>query len=212
MYNETVHHLFRDFRKAYDLVRREVLYNTVMEFGIPTKLVRMINICMIVFPSKLSKTRRLLIATAFRLSFLEYVIRKGQLNQVGLKLNGTYQLLAYADVVILVGDNIDTKIKTEILNDSGKKLSLEIRTEKTKYMLLSCHQNAGQNREVKIATRSFENVSQFKYLEMTVTNKTFIQEEIKRRLNSGYACYHSVPNTLSSHVLSRKKKLEYTKL
>jgi hypothetical protein len=39
---------------------------------------------------------------------LEYAIRKVQENQVGLKLNGTHQLLAYADVVNLLGDSIDT--------------------------------------------------------------------------------------------------------
>jgi hypothetical protein len=43
--------------------------------------------------------------------------------------------------------------------------------EKTKYMLLSRHQNAGQNRDIKIANRLFENVSQFRYLGTTVTNK-----------------------------------------
>jgi hypothetical protein len=51
-------------------------------------------------------------------------------------------------------------------------------------MLLSRHQNVGQNRGIKIANRSFENVPQFKYLGTTVTNQNLIQEEIKRRLNS----------------------------
>jgi hypothetical protein len=45
--------------------------------------------------------------------------------------------------------------------------------EKAKYMLLSCHQNVDQNWDIKIANRSFENVSQFKYLGMTATNKKF---------------------------------------
>jgi hypothetical protein len=58
-------------------------------------------------------------------------------------------------------------------------------------MLLSRHQNVGQNRYIKIANRSFENVSQFKYFGTTITNKYFIQEETKRRLNFGNACYHS---------------------
>ena len=41
-YNKAVHKLFIDFKKAYDSVRREVLYNTVIECGIPMKLVRLI--------------------------------------------------------------------------------------------------------------------------------------------------------------------------
>jgi hypothetical protein len=51
----------------------------------------------------------------------------------------------------------------------------------TKYTLLSRHQNAGQNRDIKTANRSFENVSRFNYLETTVTNLKLIQEEIKRK-------------------------------
>jgi len=42
-YNEEVHQLFIDFKKAYDLVRREVLYKILIEFGIPRKLVRLIK-------------------------------------------------------------------------------------------------------------------------------------------------------------------------
>jgi hypothetical protein len=42
-YNETVHQLFIDFKKAYDSVRREVLYNILIEFGILLKLVRLIK-------------------------------------------------------------------------------------------------------------------------------------------------------------------------
>jgi hypothetical protein len=45
-YNETVHQLFIDFKKAYDSVRREVLYNILIEFGIPMKLVRLIKMCL----------------------------------------------------------------------------------------------------------------------------------------------------------------------
>jgi hypothetical protein len=60
---------------------------------------------------------------------------------------------------------------------------------------------------MKIANRSFENVSKFKYLEMTVSNQNLILEEIKRRLNSGNTFYHAVQNHLSSCVVPKKDKL-----
>jgi hypothetical protein len=66
-------------------------------------------------------------------------------------LNGTHQLLAYADDVNLLGDNINTMNKnTQTLIDASKEVGLEVNVEKTKYMLVSRDQNAGQNREIKI--------------------------------------------------------------
>jgi hypothetical protein len=84
---------------------------------------------------------------------LEYAFKKVQENQVGLKLNGTRQLLAYADDVNLLGDNIDNIKKTkETLIDASKEVGLEINVEKTEYMMMLSHyQNAGQNRDIKIA-------------------------------------------------------------
>jgi hypothetical protein len=79
-------------------------------------------------------------------------------------------------------------------------------------MLLSRHQNVGQNRDIKIGNRSFENVSQYKYLGTTVTNQNLIQEEIKRRFSSGIACYHSVQILLSSRLLSKDIKIRIYKM
>jgi hypothetical protein len=88
---------------------------------------------------------------------LEYAIRKVQENQAGLKLNGTHQLLAYADDVKLLGNNIHTLNKnTETLIDASKKVGLEVNVGKTKCMLLSRDQNAGENGEMKIGNKSFE--------------------------------------------------------
>jgi sorting nexin-29 len=143
---------------------------------------------------------------------LEYAIRKVQENQVGLKLNGTYELLVYADDMNLLGDNINTISKnTGTVIDTNKEVGLEVNTEKFKYMVLSSHQNSGQNHEIKVADRSFENVAQLKYLGTIVTKENLTQEEIKRSVNSGNACYHSVQNLSSSRLLSANVKIKIYK-
>jgi hypothetical protein len=55
-------------------------------------------------------------------------------NQVGMELNGTHQLLIFADDVNILGDNVDTiKKNTQTLIDASKEVSLEVNPEKTKY-------------------------------------------------------------------------------
>jgi hypothetical protein len=100
-----------------------------------------------------------------------------------------------------------TKKITETVIDASKEVGLGVNTEKTKCMLLSRHQNAGQNYDIKRANRSFGNVPQFKCLGTTATNQNLIQEEIKRSLNSCNACYHSVQKLLCSRLLSKNLKV-----
>jgi hypothetical protein len=76
-------------------------------------------------------------------------------NQMGLKLNWTYQLLAYAYDVNRQKNNIDTmKENTENLIDADMEIGLVMDVKKSKYVLLSCRQNICQNRDIKIANRS----------------------------------------------------------
>jgi hypothetical protein len=65
--------------------------------------------------------------------------------------------------------------------------------------------DAGQNHDIRIANRSSENVAQFRYLGMTVTDQKLMQEEFQRRLNSGNACCHSAQNLLSSLLFKNIK-------
>ena len=75
---------------------------------------------------------------------IEYAIRRVQVNQDGLKLSGTHQLLVYADDVnILVGSVHTITKNAEGLVVAGKENGLEVNADKTKYMVMSRDQNAG---------------------------------------------------------------------
>jgi hypothetical protein len=82
-----------------------------------------------------------------------------------LKLNGTHQLLVYADDVHILGGSVHAiKKNTEALVVSSKEIGLEVNAEKTKYMVMSRDQHVGQNHNIKLDSKSFERVEQFKYL------------------------------------------------
>jgi sorting nexin-29 len=143
---------------------------------------------------------------------LEYAIWRVQENQELPKLDGTHQLLAFADDVNILGENIDTIQKnTEAPLDAGKEVGLEVNPEKTKYMLISRCKKVGQKHSIKIADRSFEYVAKFEYLGTTLTDQNCMNEEIKCRPNLGNACYHSVQSLLSSCLLYRNVKVKIHK-
>jgi hypothetical protein len=126
-----------------------------------------------------------------------------------LKLNGTHQLLAYADDVNILGGTIHTvRENAEALVVATKEIGIEVNADKTKYMVMSRDQNAGRGHCVKIDNISIERVEEFKYLGVTLTDPNSIQEEIKGILKLGNACYHSVQNLLSSRLLFRNLKIK----
>jgi hypothetical protein len=87
-----------------------------------------------------------------------------------------------------------------------------LRKLKTNYMVMSRDQNAEKNSNTKMGNKSFESEEQFEYLEKTLSNQNSIHEEIKSRLKSGNACYHSVQNILSSSLLSKDIKLKISRV
>jgi hypothetical protein len=215
-YNEAVHQLFIEIKKAYDSVWRDVLYNILIEFGIPRKLVWLIKMCLSETYSRVRVGKNLSDRFPIRnglkhgdalspllFSFaLEYAIRRVKVNQDGLKLN------AYADDINILGGSVHAvKKNTEALVAATKENGLEVNADKTKYMVVSRDQNAGRNHSIKNENNSFGIVEEFKYLGTTLTNQVSIQEEVKIRLKLGNACYNSVQNLLSSRLLSKNLKI-----
>jgi len=93
------------------------------------------------------------------------------MNQDDLKLNGAHQLLVYVDDINILGRRVhDIEKNTENLVVATKENGLELNADKTKYMVMSRDQNAGQNHNVKTYNKFFERVREFKYLETTLLN------------------------------------------
>ena len=113
----TIKTLFIYFEKAYDSIKRESLYDILIKFGIPKKLKKLIKTCLDRTQSKVrvgnylsssflikdgSKLGDALSPLLFNFT-LEYAIRKVQETNLGLDMNGTHEVLAYADDVNLIG-------------------------------------------------------------------------------------------------------------
>ena len=111
-------------------------------------------------------------------SALEYTISRVQVNQYGLKLNVTHQLLVNADGNVLGGSVHSIKKNAEALVVAVKETGLEVNANSTKYMVMSRDQDAGRSHTIKIDNSSFERVEEFKYLGTTLTDQNSIQEEI----------------------------------
>jgi hypothetical protein len=90
------------------------------------------------------------------------------------------------------------KENIEPLLEASRYLGLEINAEKANYMITSRHPNSEQDQNVRIANELFENVAKFKYVGTTLTNQNDIHDVLKRKLNSGNACYYSVSAYIKS--------------
>ena len=146
-----MHHLYINLKKAYDSVRREELCSVRIDFGIHMKLVRLIKMCLIEMYSRVQVGKNLsdmfhsrnglkqdAISPLLFNCGLEYAIRRVQVNQDGLKLNGTHQLLVHTDDVNVLGGSVHTvKGNVEAVVVPSKEIGLEVNADKTKYLVMS---------------------------------------------------------------------------
>ena len=192
---ETIHQLFIDFKKAYDSIKRSKMYQILVLLGVPKKLVRLIQICLNGSTGKVRvggnvsepfmirdglKQGNGLSTVLFNLT-LEYAVRKMQVSQMGATLNGTTQILGYADDLDILGDCRETVARNaEILIKAVEYTGLEVSESKTKYMIVDKLGIYRGEEDLRVGNFTFEKVSEFRYLGTTINDRNEINVEINK--------------------------------
>lgn len=224
-HNLDLHMLFIDFKQAYDTISKRDMLKILRELGIPDKLIRLINMthedtsCKVLVDGRISENFKVVrglrqgdpISPLLFNLVLEGIIRRSGLSRTGTIYRQRHQILAYADDIVLV-----TRSKTEMqriferLEQEARAIGLMINKEKTKFMKIKKGEEE-QKRDWKIQVEnnvySFEEVTNFTYLGVTLTNDNEEDTEIKTRIMKGSKCVGSLYKFLKSKSISRAAKL-----
>ena len=221
-YAQSSHLLFIDFKQAYDCLHRDSLWAILSSFEIPTKLVKIIQA---LYADTISRVRVkgaystpfpiasgvrqgcLLSPCVFNLA-LEWVIRQLRTEGCGVRVGRhTLSVLAYADDVVLLSDNMTQLEQTfEAFTRAAEKIGLRINADKTKIM----HVERGlqhQEGNEQIAGYTLERVDNFVYLGSLLTPKNDIKSEIDRRISAATRAFYALNSFFKSRLLSRRTKL-----
>ncbi|XP_038121252.1 uncharacterized protein LOC119770429 [Culex quinquefasciatus] len=185
-YNLQTHHLFIDFKAAYDSVKRNELWKIMLEHGFPAKLIRLIRATLDGAKSSVriaNETSEAFVTLdglkqGDALSNLLFIIAlEGAARRAGVQRNGTlitksHMLLGYADDIDIIG--IDRRSVEEAFvpfKREAAKIGLTINTAKTKYLVAGrARGSAGDGvSEVEIDGERYEVVDEFVYLGTLVT-------------------------------------------
>ena len=216
------HHLFVDFKAAFDSTIRDHLYAAMSEFGIPAKLIRLCRMtlsstsCLVRIGMDLSEpfdTKRgfrqgdSLSCDFFNL-MLEKVIRAAELNRGGTIFYKSVMLLAYADDIDIIGTNARAvSAAFSALEKESRRVGLAVNEDKTKYLLSTNKESRRLGQHVTVDNYTFEVVKDFVYLGTSINTNNNVSLEIKRRITLANRCYFGLSRQLRSRALSRRTKL-----
>lgn len=221
-YNVDLHLLFIDYKQAYDSIDRKVLIETLIQFYVPRKLIRLIQMTLTKNKGKVTIQGEMTdefeigrgvrqgdaLSTILFNIVLERVVRNISINPGGTIFNRMVQIMAYADDVVLISRSIQ-EMKTSFiqLEEESTKMGLRVNETKTKYMIATREENRWKQIDnIAIQKYKFERVRSFKYLGSVITEDNVITEEIKERLQAGNKCYWALLPLMKSNNLSKNNK------
>jgi hypothetical protein len=222
-FNITTHHLFIDFKAAYDTIIRIEVYVGMSELNFPTKLIRLTkatltivtccvkiqNDCSESFETRQGLRQGDVLSTLLFNVVLEVIVRRANLQTTGTIYNKETQLLAYADDIDIVGRS-QSAVRNAylVLEIEAVKVGLTINEQKTKYMIAAGNdrtiRDVGQS--VAIGDKHFEVVKEFVYLGSLMTPTIDVSLEIQRRIQTANWCLIGLRKHLRSSHISRQTK------
>ena len=226
--NVETHHLFIDFKAAYDSIDREGLWNIMAEFHFPHRMIRLLKatlarvMCSVkvqgstsgLFECRIGLRQGDELSTKLFNIALEGVFRRAGLELSGTIFTKSTQLLGFADDVDIVGRN--TRSVTEAyskMEREANKIGLRVNEDKTKFLMVAASERTRKvvGSHLAIGSKRFEVVNDFVYLGSIISNNFDTPIEIKRRILAAQRAYFSIRHLLISKGIARRAKLEMYK-
>ena len=205
-YQIETHHLFINFKTAYDKINRNQLYKAMLELGIPLKLMRLTQATMesttakVKIQNELSESfhiwNGLRQGDALECVALEKIIREANINKRGNIFYKSVQILAYEDDIDIISRSQKSLQEAIIaLDRAARMMGLEINQVKTKYMICGIKKRYVEN-AFKVKHMTFERVNSYMYLVTLITADNDISAEINNRITLANRSYFGMVNNL----------------
>ena len=224
-WNSSLYLCFVDYEKAFDSIHRETLWRIMRCYGIPTKIVRMVQVmytncrCAVVdgdgrtdwFEVKSGVKQGCNMSGFLFLLVIDWVMRRsveGARTGIRWKMTTMLEDLDFADDLALISSTFgQIQRKIDCLNRSGKGTGLKISTKKTKVMRI----NVNNNNAVLIDGQEVEDVDSFDYLGARITKHGGAEDDIKNRLGKATGAFNKLAKIWRSGELSKNTKIRIFK-
>jgi hypothetical protein len=212
-----IHQLYIDYKQAYGSINRDQLIEIIKEFGIPSKIVRLVKMTLektnnkVEIQGKMSPSFETVVGlmqgdalcTILFNLHTERVIRNVKPNPGGTIFNRTRQCVLYAADVVVFGCAVTHTAETlEDMTTAASQMGLTTNVSKTKHMI-NRKKKGNESEGTEINEQKYENAEMFKYLGSLITNTNEVEAVIKARIIAGNKCYHTLGHLLKKSYIKQ---------